>query len=197
MILIIKEIVSGTASAAIFLGLYIFGMPWWMSLALAGCGYFSIRFLFPSEHRKIQVILPKGINKGEFDDFMDRCRQNLSMVKDSSASITNPTFRDSVYSLCNLSDELITTFENDPADMLVARVFPDRLARLHNMLVTYIDLAGKKNQSPQTIRALKTTEDAVGKAVHKFKELHLRLLENDAIDLSTNAKTFDNLLDLD
>ena len=75
--------------------------------------------------------------------------------------------------------------------------FPDRLARLRDMLETYNELAGLSTRSAQTDKALATTERAVIKALDKFEELHHRMLENDALDLSTNAKTFDNLLDLD
>jgi hypothetical protein len=81
--------------------------------------------------------------------------------------------------------------------MRLAVSFPDRLKRLNDMLATYIDLSAQKTRSPQTARALETTENAVTKALGKFEMLHDRLMENNAIELSTNAKTLDNLLDFD
>ena len=194
---IIKEVISGTGSACLFLVLFFFGMPWWMSLGLAGAGYFAVRIMLPPERQKVRVVLPAGVGREEFDDFMARCRRNLALVRGSAAVLTNKAFQDTVYRLCDLSDDLVLNFAKDPADMRAALVFPDRLGRLHAMLTTYIDLSGQKSQSAQTLRALKTTESAVAKAVSKFEDLHHRLLENDAIDLSTSAKTFDNLLDLD
>lgn len=88
-------------------------------------------------------------------------------------------------------------FEKDPQDVLLARALPDRLQRLHEILSSYIELTNQRSQSPQTVRAIQDTEKAVTKSVTKFEQLHHRLLENDAIDLSTSAKTLDNLLDFD
>lgn len=164
----IKELVSGIAAAFIFLLLFVNGAFWWLSLLLAVGSYVGSRLLFPPEQRKVLAKLPDGVSQEAFDEY-----------------------------LCGLGDELLVNFAKDPQDIKMAQALPDRLQRLHEILSGYIDLANQKTQSPQSTRALEATEKAITKAVAKFEEMHHRLLENDAIDLSTSAKTFDNLLDFD
>lgn len=193
----IKELVSGIGAAIIFLVLLIKGLFWWLSLALAVGSYVGIRLLFPPEHRRVQAVLPEGVSEEAFHEYLAQCRLALSLVREDAEAIKNLPFKKTVLHLCGLGDELLVNFEKDPQDMRMANALPDRLQRLHEILTGYIDLANQKTQSPQTARALEATEKAVTKAVAKFEEMHHRLLENDAIDLSTSAKTFDNLLDFD
>jgi hypothetical protein len=193
----IKELVSGIGAALIFLILLVKGLFWWLSLALATSAYVGIRLLFPPEHQKVLAVLPEGVSQEEFRQYLSQCRLALSLVYEDAAAVVNPAFRKTVLHLCELGDELLVNFTKDPQDMQMAQALPDRLQRLHEILVGYIDLASQKTQSPQTVRALEATEKAVTKAVAKFEEMHHRLLENDALDLSTSAKTFDNLLDFD
>lgn len=193
----IKELVSGIAAAFIFLLLLIQGLFWWLSLLLAIGGYVGIRMLFPPEHRKVLAELPEGVSQEAFDEYLAQCRLALSLVREDAGSVVNLSFKKTVLHLCGLGDELLVNFTKDPQDMQMAQALPDRLQRLHEILTGYIDLANQKIQSPQSARALEATEKAVTKAVEKFEQLHNRLLENDAIDLSTSAKTFDNLLDFD
>ena len=192
-----KELVSGIGAAIIFLVLLIKGLFWWLSLALAVGSYVGIRLLFPPEHRRVQAVLPEGVSEEAFHEYLAQCRLALSLVREDAEAIKNLPFKRTVLHLCGLGDELLLNFEKDPQDMRMANALPDRLQRLHEILTGYIDLANQKTQSPQTARALEATEKAVTKAVEKFEQLHHRLLENDAIDLSTSAKTFDNLLDFD
>jgi hypothetical protein len=193
----IKELVSGIAAALIFLALLVKGLFWWLSLLLGAIAYVGIRLLFPPEHRKVLAELPEGISQEEFETYLAQCKLSLSLVRDDTEAVKNLAFKKTLLHLCGLGDELLVNFEKDPQDMRMAQALPDRLQRLHEILVGYIDLASQKIQSPQTAKAMEATEKAVTKAVAKFEELHHRLLENDAIDLSTNAKTFDNLLDFD
>ncbi|MGR0481612.1 MAG: 5-bromo-4-chloroindolyl phosphate hydrolysis family protein [Candidatus Electronema sp. V4] len=193
----IKELVSGIAAAFIFLLLLVQGAFWWLSLLLATGAYVGIRLLFPPEHRKVLAELPDGVSREEFRQYLSQCKLALSLVKEDAEAVKNPAFKKTVLHLCGLGDELLVNFEKDPQDMKMANALPDRLQRLHEILSGYIDLAHQKTQSPQSARALEATEKAVTKAVAKFEEMHHRLLENDAIDLSTSAKTFDNLLDFD
>lgn len=193
----IKELVSGIGAAFIFLVLLIKGLFWWLSLALAVGSYVGIRLLFPPEHRKVLAVLPEGVSQYAFDEYFSQCRLALSLVREDAAAVVNLSFKKTVLHLCGLGDELLVNFTKDPQDMQMAQALPDRLQRLHEILTGYIDLANQKTQSPQSARALEATEKAVTKAVAKFEEMHHRLLENDAIDLSTSAKTFDNLLDFD
>ena len=195
----IKEIVAGSGAAITFLvlELKIPIMPWWLSFGLALCSYFGIRLIYPPEYRKILAELPDTVSPAEFTRYLSRCRQVLALLRKDAEAISKRSFQQTVLRLCELGDELVLNFEKDPEDVRVAQALPDRLQRLHEVLTGYLDLAGQKNQSPQTLRAVEDTEKAVTKAVAKFEQLHHRLLENDAIDLSTNAKTLDNLLDFD
>jgi hypothetical protein len=194
----IKELFSGIGAAFIFLGLlFAAGMSGLFSLLLAIGGYVGIHQLFPPEHQKVLAVLPEGVSREEFRQYLSQCRLALSLVYEDAAAVNNLSFKKTVLHLCELGDDLLINFEKDPQDMQVAQALPDRLQRLHEILVGYIDLANQKTHSPQTVRALEATEKAVTKAVAKFEEMHHRLLENDAIDLSTNARTFDNLLDFD
>ena len=196
---IIKEIVSGLGAAFTFLvlELKISIMPPWLSFGLAVCSYVGIRLIYPPEYKKVLAELPDNISPGEFTRYLSRCREALSLLRKDAETIRQLSFKKAVLRLCELGDELVLNFEKDPEDVRVAQTLPDRLQRLHEVLTGYLDLANQKNQSPQTMRALKETEKTVTKAVGKFEQLHHRLLENDAIDLSTNAKTLDNLLDFD
>jgi len=194
---VLREIVAGVGSAGIFLALFVYGMPWWMSLMLATIGSVAIRFLFSPDHRRVRVVLPEGVSREEFDEFISRCKENLEQVRRSTVLISKTEFRDTVNRLCLLAGDLVGNFQKDPEDMRLAVSFPDRLKRLNDMLATYIDLSAQNARSPQSARALETTENAVTKALGKFEMLHDRLMENNAIELSTNAKTLDNLLDFD
>lgn len=196
---LIKEIVSGFGAAFTFLvlELKISIMPWWLSFSLAVCSYVGIRLIYPPEYKKVLAELPDNISPDEFTQYLSRCRQVLSLLRKDAEAIRQMSFKKTVLRLCELGDELVLNFEKDPEDVQVAQTLPDRLQRLHEVLTGYLDLENQKNQSPQTMRALKETEKTVTKAVTKFEQLHHRLLENDAIDLSTNAKTLDNLLDFD
>ena len=197
---IIREMTSGLGAAFIFILLWII-LPgendalfaFFLSLA----SYFGIRLLFPPLSRKVSIELPEGLSKEAFTAFLVACAESLALLKKDAESINKPSFRQTVFHLCELGDELLVNFEKDPQDVQVARELPDRLHRLHQVISGYLELANQRNQSPQTMRAIQDTEKAVIKAVTKFEQLHHRLLENDAIDLSTNAKTLDNLLDFD
>ncbi len=193
----IKELVSGIGAALVFLLLFVNGLFWWLSLLLGIGAYAGIRLLFPPEHRRVLATLPEGVSQEAFNEYLAQCRLALSLVREDAEAVTNLSFKKTVLHLCGLGDELLINFEKDPQDMRMAAALPDRLQRLHEILTGYIDLANQKTRSVQTARALEATEKAVTKAVAKFEEMHHRLLENDAIDLSTNAKTFDNLLDFD
>lgn len=193
----IKELVSGTVAAFIFLALLFKGLFWWMSLALAIGSYVGIRLLFPPEQQRVLAELPEGVSEEAFREFLSQCGLALSLLREDADDIRKASFQKTVLHLCDLGDELVVNFEKDPQDMRMAQALPDRLQRLHEIISGYNDLAGQRVQSPQTERALEETERAVTKAVGKFEQMHRRLLENDAIDLSTSAKTFDNLLDFD
>lgn len=173
------------------------GSLWIMAFALSLATYFGIRFLFPSPYKKVVVELPEGVSKDTFKIFIEACTDNLALLRRDAASIHKLPFRSAVLHLCHLGDDLLVNFEKDPKDVQVAHALPDRLQRLHEILTGYLELAQQRSQSPQTLRAMKDSEKAVIKAVAKFEELHHRVLENDALDLSTNAKTLDNLLDFD
>ena len=193
----IKELASGIGAAFIFLALLFKGLFWWLSLLLAIGSYVGIRLLFPPEHRRVFAELPDGISREAFLEYLAQCRLALSLIREDAAAVSKASFSQTVLHLCDLGDELLLNFEKDPQDMRMAQALPDRLQRLHEILTGYNDLAGQRSQSPQTTRALEETEKAVTKAVSKFEQMHHRLLENDALDLSTSAKTFDNLLDFD
>ena len=193
----IKEIVAGSGAAITFLVLALLRIPIMFSLILALFSYVGILLIYPPEHKKILTGLPENISPEEFTRYISRCRQALSLVKKDAETIRKQSFQKKVLRLCELGDDLMLNFEKDPGDVKIAQALPDRLQRLHEVLTSYLDLAGQKNQSPQTVRAIEDTEKAVTKAVTKFEQLHHRLLENDAIDLSTSAKTLDNLLDFD
>ncbi len=197
---IIREMTSGLGAAFIFILLWII-LPgendalfaFFLSLA----SYFGIRLLFPPLSRKVSAELPEGLSKEAFTAFLVACTESLALLRKDAESINKLPFRRAVLHLCELGDELLINFEKDPQDVHAARALPDRLQRLHEILTGYLELANQRNQSPQTVRAIQDTEKAVTKAVTKFEQLHQRLLENNAIDLSTNAKTLDNLLDFD
>ncbi len=173
------------------------GSLWIMAFALSLATYFGIRFLFPSPYKKVVVELPEGVSKDTFKIFIEDCADNLALLRRDAASIHKLPFRSAVLHLCHLGDDLLVNFEKDPKDVQVAHALPDRLQRLHEILTGYLELTQQRSQSPQTLRAMEDSEKAVIKAVAKFEELHHRVLENDALDLSTNAKTLDNLLDFD
>jgi hypothetical protein len=206
---VIREITAGLSAAFVFL---ILGTPlffkdifdgsetsslWWMALGLSLGTYFGIRLLFPSVDKKVKVALPDGISQEVFKKYISQCSLSLSLVREDAATVKNLSFQSTLLHLCDLGDDLVVNFTKDPGSIRIAQNLPDRLLRLHEMLSSYLDLSKQQNQSPQTMRALQATEKAVTKAVGKFEQLHRRLLENDAIDLSTNAKTLDNLLDFD
>lgn len=194
---IIKKVTAGAGGAFIFFVLYGQNMPWWLSAILAISGYFGICVLFPPETRKVRVELPKNVSQREFGRFMGQCGTNLAEIRDLAADIKNLEFRSIVYRLCARCDELLASFEKDPAGIKIAAAFPDRLGRLRVMLESYNELSELSVHSKQTLKALAATESAVSKALDKFEQIHHRLLENEALDLSVNAKTFDNLLDFD
>ncbi|CAK8724505.1 5-bromo-4-chloroindolyl phosphate hydrolysis protein [Candidatus Electrothrix laxa] len=201
---IIREMTSGLGAAFIFILLWIILpgendvlLAFFLSLA----SYFGIRRLFimllRPLSRKVSVELPAGLSKEAFTAFLVACAESLALLKKDAEAINKPSFRQTVFHLCELGDELLVNFEKDPQDVQLARELPDRLHRLHEVIFGYLELASQRNQSPQTVRAIQDTEKAVTKAVTKFEQLHHRLLENNAIDLSTNAKTLNNLLDFD
>ena len=193
----IKELASGIGAAFIFLALLFKGLFWWMSLVLAIGSYIGIRLLFPPEQQPILAELPEGVSGDMFREYLAQCGLALSLLREDADTIHKLSFKKTVFHLCELGEELLVNFEKDPQDIRTAQALPDRLQRLHKILSGYNDLAGQKIQSPQTARALEETEKAVTKAVAKFEQMHRRVLENDALDLSTSAKTFDNLLDFD
>lgn len=193
--------ISGLSAAFIFTLLWII-LPgendFWLALLFSLASYFGIRFIFHLLFfRKISIKLPTGLSREDFTTFLVACSESLSLLRKDAEAINKIAFRRNVLRLCELGDELLINFEKDPRDVQVAWELPDRLHRLHGILTGYLDLANQRNQSPQTLRAIQDTEKAVTKAVDKFEQLHHRLLENDAIDLSTSARTLDNLLDFD
>lgn len=197
----IREIASGGGAASIFILTWVI-LPGkhdtLIAFFLALASYFGIRLLFPSlSSKKVSIELPNGLSEDAFTNFLTSCAESLALLKKDTESINNLPLRSTVLHLCQLGDELLINFEKDPQDVLLARALPDRLHRLHEILTGYLELTHQRSQSPQTVRAIQDTEKAVTKAVVKFEQLHHRLLENDAIDLSTNAKTLDNLLDFD
>lgn len=189
--------IFGLSGAAVFLGLILLKLNGWLSLLLAVASFFGIRFCFHPDRKKVKVALPDGISRDAFKKYVAGCRLTLSEIKEISEVVRKPSFKHTILRLCSIGDNLVLNFEKDPRDIRIAHTLPDRLRRLHIMLAAYIDLSNQQDQSPQTLRALDATEKAVTKAVGKFEHLQHRLLENDAIDLRTNAKTFDNLLDFD
>ncbi len=198
---VIREITSGLGAAFIFILLWII-LPEendaLFAFFLSLVSYFGIRLLFrPLSSKKVSVELPEGLSEDAFTTFITACAKNLTLLRQDAESINKLPFRSTVLHLYQLGDELLINFEKDPQDVQLAQALPDRLQRLHEVLSGYLDLANQRNQSPQTLRAIQDTEKAVTKAVAKFEQLHHRLLENDAMDLSTSAKTLDNLLDFD
>jgi hypothetical protein len=203
---VIREITSGLSAAFIFTLLWII-LPgendFWFASIFSLASYFGIRHLCRLlsfrllSSKKVSVHLPEGLSQDTFTTFLTACTNGLALLRNDAELINNLPFRSTVLSLCRLGDELLINFEKDPQDVLLARALPDRLQRLHEILNSYIELTNQRSQSPQTVRAIQDTEKAVTKSVTKFEQLHHRLLENDAIDLSTSAKTLDNLLDFD
>ena len=201
---IIREMISGLGAAFFFILLWII-LPGenagWFAFFFSLASYFGIRSLFSLLYRpfsrKVSIELPEGLSKEAFTTFLNACAESLALLKKDAETINKLSLRRIVLHLCELGDELLINFEKNPQDVHMARALPDRLQRLHEILTGYQELANQRNQSPQTVRAIQDTEKAVTKTVAKFEQLHHRLLENNAIDLSTNAKTLDNLLDFD
>lgn len=214
---IVRELISGLGAVSLFsfLSIPIFikdildgsekSFLWLLAFLLSLAAYFGIRFgislifnlLFPDLYKKVQVELPEGLAEDTFTVFLSACAENLALLRKDAKAIQQVAFQQSVLHLCDLGDDLLINFEKDPRDVQAAQELPDRLQRLHEILTGYLELTGQRSQSPQTLRAIRDTEKAVTKAVGKFEQIHHRLLENDAIDLSTSAKTLDNLLDFD
>lgn len=201
---IIREMISGLGAAFFFILLWII-LPGentgWFAFFFSLASYFGIRILFSllfrPFSRKVSLELPEGLSKEAFTTFLGACAESLALLKKDAETINKLSLRRTVLHLSELGDELLINFEKNPQDVHMARALPDRLQRLHEILTGYQELANQRNQSPQTVRAIQDTEKAVTKTVAKFEQLHHRLLENNAIDLSTNAKTLDNLLDFD
>ena len=197
---VIRETVSGLSATFLFFLLWIV-LPGeydhWFALFLSLAGFFGIRRLFPPLYKKVEVELPEDLSEDAFTVFLATCTEHLALLKKDAERINHLPFRSTVLHLCRLGDEMLVNFEKNPQGVQVATELPDRLHRLHGVLTGYLELVGQINPSPQTMRAIKDTENAVTKAVAKFEQLHHRLLENDALDQSTNARTLDNLLDFD
>ncbi|SLM32659.1 hypothetical protein MTBBW1_790057 [Desulfamplus magnetovallimortis] len=197
IVVVAREITAGTGSATLFFLLtFRIHMPWWAGFILSIIAYAAIRMLFPPEIRKVQVTLPEGLSQNDYGLFIRNCHENIRGMKKRSSELKGP-FQKDVQQLLNVCQGLVNNFEKDPEDIKNALVFPDRLERINVMLDNYMDIVHQPVQSPQTARALETTQKAIQKAILRFQELQVRLLENDALDLSTRAKTFDNLMDFD
>jgi hypothetical protein len=197
-----RELLAGGAGVAALSATAAMAAPWWlMGLSAAGA-YLGIRWMVdqdspPAPQRRI--ILPEGMDEAQVRQFDETCRTQIQQMQVDRKRIQagRTSFVQDVDRLLGVIEPLLDNFKDDPKDIRVASTLPRQLKRLAEMIHQYAELASHGVVSISTQRAMARTEQTVRKAIERFQQLHRRLLDDDAIELETNAKTLDNLLDLD
>lgn len=182
---------GGTLIVAVTM--YMQNIPWWLVLGFSSVYFVSVRLSFPGE-KKIE--LPEDVDRKQFNVFCKQYKKNLAAIRSIQPDILDDDLKLAVKTLCNLCDSLLAKILKDPRCIKIIPQLPDRLSRLLSIIEAHNELA-LEPLSLYSRGALRETTEMIEASISHFDSGHHRLLEKDALDLITDAKTFSTLLSMD
>jgi hypothetical protein len=192
-----RELVGGALAAAGLLGLYIWGMPWWLAILLATGLYGGLRTVIPALPAPRDNVPADGVSAAECREVVQNGRRGLVTMRQLALQLKSlhPAFASRVEELCHIVDVILQRFEREPQDIRLAGPFPAYVARLTGMLQTYVALWPQGQADHALQQSLTVTEEVVARAIPVFQELHRKLLAGTRLALAAEAETLKVLLE--
>lgn len=188
-----REVISLSMGAGVFVALTLMRMPPVIGGTAALISYAAVRTLLPAGGSKRDREREREL------EFLESVRGEARELRELSRSkgIPRGVFRDAVRDLVEVVEKLMHCFEQSPRRMAVATHFPGKLSSLREVLEGYVSLSEYRDDTEVAEEALRRAERVIPVAVGQFRELLGRLLQDDVVRLSANARVYEELMDFE
>lgn len=199
MTTVARELVAGAVASVGLLALFLLGMmPSWLAILLAAGVYVGLRCSIPATPLPHELIHEGGVTEAELRELVDGGRRHLREMQRLHRRITRlqPDFSPALQALCQVTEALLTHFEQEPKSVRLAGLLPVYLEKIVANLQRYVELAPQGGIDVNRQR-LAVTEEMVQSAITAFTHLQQQLYRDDWLSLEAEAETLKTLFESD
>lgn len=169
------------------------------ALVGAGIGMYLLAGIEVTKKGKKKIKVRKGrVRKEELARYLNNGYEYLEILKKRSATIGNVKIQSVVNDLCGEISSLLDSLRKDPDDFNAARRFLDYIFMASKNILDQVHILEKEEKiTPETLEIIRRTEDTMVKITGAVRKQHGRLLQNNILDLETELKVLENVIQSD
>lgn len=139
-----------------------------------------------------------GVTSEELKEVLRTGLEKQQRLKELQKRVPKREIRESVEKIIDVVDRIYEDFKKDPKDIRTGRMFLNNyLDSTLTIIEKYVDLVSHKVRGGELEKTLQKTEELLDK-IHRAFELQLsKLLEDDALDLSTEIEVLEKTLKME
>ncbi len=154
--------------------------------------FFILKSLLSKRERSREVAF-EGVTFGEIDTITNSGRKYSQEMRSAINRLGQSDVRSAVNDLCNISDSIMTMLKDDPRDLRIVKQFITYyLEPTHKIIIKYAELATARPMPADAVATLERTEKSLVNIRKTFLQQKDKMLQNDAMDLDTEIKVFEN-----
>jgi len=154
--------------------------------------FFIVKSLL-SKREKAKAIAFEGVTYGDLDAITSSGRIYSQEMRTAINRLGQSDVRSAVNDICNISDSIMGMLKDDPRDLRIVKQFITYyLEPTHKIIIKYAELATARPMPSDAIATLERTEKSLVNIRKTFLQQKDKMLQNDAMDLDTEIKVFEN-----
>jgi len=160
---------------------------------IIGVGLFFIVKSLLGKREKAKAIAFEGVTYGDLNAITSSGRIYSQEMRTAINRLGQSDVRSAVNDICNISDSIIGMLKDDPRDLRIVKQFITYyLEPTHKIIIKYAELATARPMPSDAIATLERTEKSLVNIRKTFLQQKDKMLQNDAMDLDTEIKVFEN-----
>ena len=180
-----REFVSGTAAAVALGGAAAAGVHLAACAVAGGLVYAGLRLCLPAKKPKSIADASKAL--------IGNSKQSITGLSKQAPSILDTEFRDQVENLISTLNLLIERCDSDADNTTIDGQFPERIDLLTDILKKYNDVTRVRTRTESVVSAIEHTHTIFRKASERFSKLVAKQIDQDAVELTVDARVYDEL----
>ncbi|MCA9216282.1 MAG: hypothetical protein KDB27_24610 [Planctomycetales bacterium] len=183
-----REMISGVAAVTALGAGVVAHAPLALSFVAGGLAYAGFRLFIPAKY----PVSPEE----QHQDLAQHSMAELSNLAAAISEVQSHDFRDRSNLLVRFIGDLIERAQEAPEQTTIGRDFPDRIKQLRILLEKYNEVAKASSISSAVQDAMQHTESVFANATERFSELLVEQVNREAIELTVDARVFDELMNI-
>ncbi len=167
-------------------------IPFVLPLVVGVALFFILKTLLGKrEHAK--TVAFEGVTYGDIDAVTTSGKKYAAEMRTAINRLGQSDVRGAVIDICNISDAMMNMLKDDPRDLRIVKQFITYyLEPTHKIILKYAELATARPMPADAVATLERTEKSLANIRKTFLQQKDKMLANDAMDLDTEIKVFEN-----